>query len=170
MMRVGIGSKNHAKVKAVKEVLKTSFQIESLAVPSSVSEQPFSDVETKQGAINRAKYLVNHLSFDIGIGLEGGVVDEHHEMTICNWGALATKEGDVFVAGGARIPLPEEIAEQLRGGHELGDVIDQWANKIDVRKNEGTVGILTMGQITRVTMFEHVVRLLVGQWQLQNQK
>ncbi|UCZ52326.1 DUF84 family protein [Bacillus shivajii] len=163
-MKIGIGSTNEAKVQAVKSVFNDTYDIEALSVQSEVSNQPFSDLETKQGAIHRARNIVLNDSFEIGIGLEGGVAEENHQMFICNWGSLVTKSGQVFIAGGARIPLPDEIADELRKGEELGDVIDRWTNKTGVRKNEGTVGVLTMGIVTRDKMFEHVVQLLYGQW------
>ena len=45
---------------------------------------------------------------------------------LCNWGALILPDGNEFTAGGAQIPLPEEIAEELLAGKELGPVIDSY--------------------------------------------
>ena len=53
-MKVVVGSKNKTKVGAVEKVWKDA-EITSISVPSGVSAQPFSDEETMQGAINRAK-------------------------------------------------------------------------------------------------------------------
>ena len=53
-MKVVVGSKNKTKVGAVEKVWKDA-EITSLSVPSGVAAQPFSDEETMQGAINRAK-------------------------------------------------------------------------------------------------------------------
>ena len=53
-MKVVVGSKNKTKVGAVEKVWKGAT-ITSLSVPSGVANQPFSDEETMQGAINRAK-------------------------------------------------------------------------------------------------------------------
>ncbi|WP_096436201.1 DUF84 family protein [Alteribacter populi] len=171
-INVHIGSRNPAKVSAVESVFskEQGFVVHDMDIPSNVSPQPISDEETKQGAMNRAKYLVTECDASIGIGLEGGVVDEGDTMMICNWGALATKDGNLFVAGGARFPLPDSIANEIRNGKELGEVIDQWANKRDIRKNEGTVGVLTAGIVTRSKMFSHVAQLLYGQWQFQKNK
>ncbi|UTR11431.1 DUF84 family protein [Evansella sp. LMS18] len=164
MDEIYIGSTNPAKIAAVQSVF-TDAQVLSEEVPTSVSPQPLSDEETKQGAVNRAVYLItNNKNVSLGIGLEGGVIDSEEGMFLCNWGALAVKGGGVYTAGGARIPLPDDIAAKIRAGNELGDVIDQWAEKTDVRKKEGTIGILTAGEITRELMFEHIVRLLYGQW------
>lgn len=86
---------------------------------------------------------------------------------LCNWGALAARGMEPIVAGGARIPLPEEIAVQLLNGAELGPVMDEYAKKQNVRKNEGAVGIFTNGQINRSEMFAHVMKLLAGQYEYQ---
>lgn len=68
-----------------------------------------SDEETMQGAINRAKRALEDGEAPIGIGLEGGVMKTEHGLFMCNWGALATSDGKVFVAGGARITLPDDF-------------------------------------------------------------
>ncbi|RNA70391.1 DUF84 family protein [Alteribacter keqinensis] len=163
MHTVVVGSKNPAKINAVREVFKDDFAVTGKEAPSAVSDQPVSDEETRTGAINRARYLVEK-GAEIGIGLEGGVIDTEEEMLLCNWGSLATRSGDIYVAGGARIPLPEEIAAKVRNGEELGKVIDEYANQTDVRKGEGTIGILTRGMVSRSEMFSHVVKLLYGQF------
>jgi inosine/xanthosine triphosphatase len=164
-MNSAIGSKNPAKVQAVESVTKQLYwNVEPFDAPSMVSAQPFSDEETQKGALNRARACVAN-GFDIGIGLEGGVVDTDDGMFLCNWGALVTKDQKQFVASGAKILLPEEIAGEIRDGRELGDVMADYTAKKDVRKKEGAVGIFTDGWVTRDEMFAHVVKLLVGQYE-----
>ena len=85
-MKVVVGSKNKTKVGAVEKVWKDA-EITSLSVPSGVSAQPFSDEETMQGAINRAKRALEEGEAPIGIGLEGGVMKTEHGLFMCNWGA-----------------------------------------------------------------------------------
>lgn len=68
-MRVAIGSKNPAKINAVKNVFKD--EIISVDAESGVSEQPMSDEETIKGAINRAIQAAELGEAEIGIGLEG---------------------------------------------------------------------------------------------------
>jgi inosine/xanthosine triphosphatase len=168
-MKIIIGSNNPAKVAAVKNAFhyqQTEFL--SLDIPSGVSEQPFSDEETIKGAINRAVGALKRGNGDIGIGLEGGVQESAHGLLLCNWGALASKNMDPIIAGGARFPLPHEIADRLRAGEELGPVMDDYAKKENVRKNEGAVGIFTNGLINRSEMFSHIINLLVGQFYYKN--
>lgn len=164
MLTITIGSKNFAKVEAVKRVF-TEEEVISLSVPSLVSEQPFSDDETIKGALNRAENALQAGSTYIGIGLEGGVVEMLDGLFLCNWGALVDRNGFSTIAGGARLRLPDEVAEQVRQGKELGPVMDDYARKRDVRQLEGAVGILTNGKINRLEMFQHVVMLLAGQYE-----
>ncbi|WP_067618417.1 DUF84 family protein [Alicyclobacillus acidiphilus] len=154
--RIAVGSSNAAKVKAVEMTfrqLNIPVELGSVNAPSGVSAQPFSDDETLQGAQNRAIHAVLAVHGDLGIGLEGGVVETRLGMFLCNWAAVATPEREVRVGGGVRIHLPEEIAQAVRSGRELGDVVDEWAGRKHVRAGEGTIGILTNGQITRAQMF-----------------
>ncbi|PKG24953.1 DUF84 family protein [Niallia nealsonii] len=169
-MEICIGTKNPAKINAVKEGFQSyeNASFIALNIPSLVSEQPFSDEETIQGAVNRAKGAVLEGAGDIGIGLEGGVHRTRDGLYICNWGALSTVNGEVFISGGARIPLPCEIEKQLLLGGELGIVMDQYANKHNVRHHQGAIGILTNGKITRSAMFTHVMDLLIGQYEYKN--
>nr|WP_263325391.1 DUF84 family protein [Neobacillus sp. Marseille-Q6967] len=164
-MKIIIGSNNPAKIAAVKSAFQyRQSEFLSLDIPSGVSEQPFSDEETIKGAINRALGALERGKGDIGIGLEGGVQETTYGLVLCNWGALASKELEPIIAGGARFLLPEEIAVRLRAGEELGPVMDDYAAKENVRKNEGAVGIFTNGLINRAGMFSHIMNLLVGQY------
>lgn len=165
-MKVIIGSKNPAKISAVKNAFQNeTCEFISLDIASGVNDQPFSDMETIQGAMNRAKGALIEGNGDIGIGLEGGVQETSQGLLICNWGALATRDFEPVIAGGARFLLPEEIAVQLRAGKELGPVMDIYAKQKNVRKHEGAVGIFTNSLVNRVDMFTHIMKLLIGQFE-----
>ena len=170
-MKVVIGTKNPAKINAV----RTAFEeydatFISVDVPSGVQEQPFTDEETIKGAVNRALSALEKGGGDVGIGLEGGVQEHENGLFLCNWGALAVKGDAPFVAGGARIPLPDEVAERLRAGEELGPVMDDYTQKENIRKHEGAVGVFTNGRVDRADMFSHVMRLLLGQYEYKYKK
>lgn len=161
-MKLIIGSKNPTKINAVQGVFLEA-EVTSLEVSSDVSPQPFSDEETRIGAINRAQKCAGSQQGAIGIGLEGGVAELQGVLYLCNWGALVTPDREVFTASGAKIVLPEEFAVPLRNGAELGDLMDPYANKEGVRSKEGAIGIFTNGRISRQEMFSHVVTMLRGQ-------
>lgn len=167
--RAAIASKNPAKINAVSSVLKNlewTIDLSAVDAESEVSAQPFSQQETRQGAVNRAKNALEE--FDFAIGLEGGVYEMEEILYLCNWGALATQDGRLFTAAGAQIPLPAEIAASLYKGTELGPVMDDYANESGIRHHKGAIGILTDGLVNRGEMFSHVVKLLIGQYQLDS--
>ncbi|MER2191119.1 MAG: DUF84 family protein [Solibacillus sp.] len=167
-MNIAIGTKNKAKTGAVENVLKLYYeelQFEHIDVQSGVPEQPFSMEETRQGAINRAVNTREKTNADASFGLEGGVCEIDGVMSCCNWGAVALRDGTIISAAGAQFILPEEIARELRAGQELGPVMDAYTNKQNIRQHAGAIGIFTNGLIDRKEMFEHIVKLLVGQVQ-----
>ena len=161
-MTIIIGSKNPTKVKAVQEVFNNQV-VCAEDVPSKVSNQPLSDEETLIGAYNRAEQAIQLYNAEIGIGLEGGVMELQGVTYLCSWGSMIDKNGVQFNASGARIPLPIEIAEGLHQDKELGDLMDLYAQKQDVRKNEGAIGIFTNNLIGRKEMFVHILKLMKGQ-------
>ncbi len=165
-MDIWVGTTNQAKVHAVQSVFQDG-QLQSINVDSGVSEQPFSDEETMQGAIHRAKEALPDECSDetIAIGLEGGVMEIDQTLFICNWGALVTSTNDVYVASGARIPLPQEVANELYSGKELGPVMQTFSQKENVRQTEGAIGIFTNERLNRSDMFSHIVLMLKGQWE-----
>lgn len=173
-MNVAIGTKNKAKTGAVEQVLGLYYQdikFEHVDVASDVAEQPFSMEETRQGAINRAVNTRAKTNAEWNFGLEGGVCEIDGVMYCCNWGAVALRDGTVISAAGAQFILPEEIARELRAGKELGPVMDAYTNRQNIRQHAGAIGIFTNGFIDRKEMFEHIVKLLVGQIQfLQKHK
>lgn len=165
-MKIIIGSKNPAKIEAVKQAFTMEhFQFSSVNASSGVSNQPFSDEETIIGAINRATNALSQGDGQIGIGLEGGVHETSFGLFLCNWGALVTNQDDKpIVAGGARILLPEEVALAVKDGQELGPVMDRFTKKENIRSHEGAIGVFTAGMIDRTSMFMHVTKLLYGQY------
>lgn len=165
-MKIAVGTENKAKVGAVQAIVSHYFpdaQLENLEVASDVSVQPFSNEETRRGAINRARNTLLKTNADLAFGLEGGVDEIDGVMYCCNWGAVAMKDGTVISSSGAQFALPEEIAQELRIGKELGPVMDVYTNSENIRHHQGAIGIFTNDLIDRKQMFEHIVILLVGQ-------
>lgn len=162
-MQIVLGSKNKAKIKAVSDVFKHD-EILTVNSPSGVSNQPFSDDETLRGAINRSIHARKTIDHGLGIGLEGGVMEMDGLLFLTNWGALTDENYHTYVASGARVPIPASISEKLHAGIELGDVMAKYTQDQHIRHHNGAIGIFTNEEITRNTMFEHVIRQLKGQY------
>ncbi len=163
MKRVAVGSKNPAKVHAVQDILiAENIEVISIKAESYVSSQPFTDEETREGAINRSKEALQLSDADFGMGLEGGVYKQGERLYLCNWGALITKNKEIYVAGGLRLPLPNAIANKLYDGLELSEALRHV--KPEVAKTNGAVGYLTGNYISRKAMFADVVKACYGQY------
>ncbi|MBH8599572.1 MULTISPECIES: DUF84 family protein [unclassified Thermoactinomyces] len=170
-MRVAVGSKNSTKVGAVEQAFQNlNAVILSVSVPSGVSNQPLSDEETLQGAINRAENARKEMDADIGVGLEGGVAETAHGLFLCNWGALTDRNGIRVMAGGARIKLPDEFLIPLKEGKELSIIMEQYTKQKNIGTTLGAVGVFTNGYVERQEMFLHVSKLLIGQYLFQTGK
>ncbi|WP_088043152.1 DUF84 family protein [Bacillus sp. EAC] len=167
-MNIIIGSLNPTKVGAVKNVFR-NFIVNGMNVPSNVSNQPLTDHETMEGAINRANNARVEGNSEIGIGLEGGVIIENDRLFLCNWGALVYEQGTIL-ASGAKILLPNEFISELQNGTELAELMERYTNEKDIRSKEGAVGIFTNGRITRTQIFEHICELLLGQYEFETIK
>jgi inosine/xanthosine triphosphatase len=165
-MIIGVGSKNPVKIDAVCRLVASrglAAEVKSFAVSSGVSAMPMTDAETRRGSINRAlRTLEADESVQIGIGLEGGADSFDDGMFLVNWGALADRNGKIVTAGGARIRLPAQLADGVRGGTELGDLADEYAHEQEVSTHGGAIGVLTCGMVTRSDLFFHIMKLLDG--------
>ncbi|MFT8708433.1 MAG: DUF84 family protein [Sporolactobacillus sp.] len=167
-MLIGVGTLNPAKLDAVKRLVASTAidaEVKGYDVPSGIPAMPMTDEVTRQGAINRAKAVLalDH-EVTLAFGLEGGVSYFAEDMLLCNWGALADREGHVLTAAGARLALPEPLVLGIESGRELGDVVDDYTDQREVHKRGGTIGILTAGRISRSDMFLHILMLLDGMY------
>jgi inosine/xanthosine triphosphatase len=112
---------------------------------------PMSDRETLDGARARAAAAARSASPPfLAIGLEGGLSSEPLE-TLTSWAAVTDGERWGYGSGG-RIVLPDTIAQQVRSGRELGDVIDEAAG-VAIRGTRGAWGMLTLDLVGRKDAF-----------------
>ena len=158
--RVVVGSTNPVKVAAVRAVLARagcSATVEGRAVASGVRDQPFGDAETIRGATQRARAALHAAGADLGVGLEGGVVDEAGRMMTCAWAVVVGNDGRVGVGGSLAMPLPDRVAALVRSGVELGHAMDQVSGGHDTKRGAGAVGILTAGMVDRQRAYEALV-------------
>ncbi|KOP72728.1 NTPase [Lysinibacillus sp. FJAT-14745] len=166
-MNIAIGTTNKAKTEAVEVIAKKYFDKPNFTyvkAASQVSEQPMTHDETRLGAINRSQNAIKETGAQLSFGLEGGVTEIDGVMYVCNWGALTISDGTTYTAAGAQIILPEEIAQEIRAGKELGPVMEHYTQRRDIRQGAGAVGVFTQGLVSRQMMFEHIVSLLLGQY------
>eukprot|EP00735_Rhodelphis_limneticus_P003097 TRINITY_DN14347_c0_g1::TRINITY_DN14347_c0_g1_i1::g.22860::m.22860 TRINITY_DN14347_c0_g1::TRINITY_DN14347_c0_g1_i1::g.22860 ORF type:complete len:234 (-),score=37.78,sp/C3LSV6/NCPP_VIBCM/42.47/3e-36,NTPase_I-T/PF01931.13/6.3e-48 TRINITY_DN14347_c0_g1_i1:379-1014(-) len=175
-MKISIGSKNVAKIRAVEHAFQKIFPQEFTAgefafvgvhAESGVSSQPFGDRETLQGAINRAKHALE-LCQDAhyGVGLEGGVEwdslagSEGRQLQAFAWRVVMSRDGKVGHGRTGTFQFPPRVAELiLDHGMELGHADDLVFGKTNSKEKEGAVGLLTGGVVDRAAYYEHALML-----------
>ncbi|MEO6444334.1 MAG: inosine/xanthosine triphosphatase [Gemmatimonadaceae bacterium] len=160
-LRIAVGSTNPVKVRAVSEVVRQvhpDAEVVGRNVPSGVPDQPWGDADTLQGAMARARGAREALDADIGVGIEGGVVeDAGGALRTCAWAAVSLRDGREFTGGSLAMPLPPRVAQLVRAGMELGHAMDQVSGGLDTKRGAGAVGILTAGLIDRQRAYEIIV-------------
>ncbi len=162
-----IGSTNPAKVAAVREALATlapACAVVPVDVPSGVGHQPFGDVATRAGALERARKALVATGAEIGFGLEGGVELDGTRVWLLSWVAAVDPAGREGYASGLRMLLPASLAAGLRAGDELGTLVDQLFGVKDSKIASGAIGLLTAGAVSRTDAFADLVAMSLAPW------
>jgi inosine/xanthosine triphosphatase len=177
-----VGSTNPVKIKATHEAARQQWpdvEVVGMAIKSGISEQPLSDEETRQGALQRAQaaldsglasYVSNNSTAKkdvvkmLGLGLEGGVFEYGDQLWNTVWAVVVDQEGKIAVANGARFSLPQVIANKIRQGEEMGPVMESLVGEMDIRSKQGMIGILTQGFITRTQEYASIAKMALGLW------
>ena len=175
MKKVIIASKNPVKIGAVEQGFalvfpEEKFEFESVAVSSGVPDQPIGNMETFQGAKNRAQRAAQEISgADFYVGIEGGIIplindreqdslDSADDMQTSAW--IVIISGDLI--GKARTAgffLPPEIRDLVKQGKELGEAGDIIFKENNIKQKNGTIGILTGDLISRTAHYTSAVIL-----------
>lgn len=159
---VAIGSANPVKVGAVKTALKKLWpkaRFVGIEVDSGVKKQPMSDEETLRGARNRAKAALKKVGADMGVGLEGGVMDTKEGMMNVVWCCIVDRRGKVSEAGGIHFMIPESWSKRLKTGKEISDVLEEVTGDRDMHKKGGMIGWLTKNLSSRQEQYVALVKL-----------
>jgi inosine/xanthosine triphosphatase len=155
--RIAVGSGNPVKLGAVRAVmapLAPGAEVASVLVPSGVPDQPRGDEETIRGARARARAAMEALDADLGVGIEGGIVEDARGMRTCAWAAVVGRDGRSAIGGSLAMPLPPAVARAVRAGLELGAAMDRASGQLDTKRGSGAVGILTGGLVDRQRAYE----------------
>jgi inosine/xanthosine triphosphatase len=154
-MKVVIASKNPVKARATSEAFLRQFpgkEFEFIATEaeSGVDDQPFSDDDTRHGAINRAHNAADrHPGADFWVGLEGGVDTFNSQLMTFAWMAVLGKDGRTGTARTVTLPLPPAVKKLVEDGMELGEANDRIFATVNSKHEGGAFGLLTDGLYTR---------------------
>ncbi|MEZ8040134.1 inosine/xanthosine triphosphatase [Vibrio sp. 10N.286.46.A8] len=160
MKSVIIASLNPAKISAVKSAFlsafpDTEFDFKGISVPSGVADQPMSNEETYQGAVNRVHNATQaQPDSDFHVGLESGI---EGKVTFA-W-MVVEANGQRGESRSASLMLPPVVLDKLQHANELGDVMDDVFGTDNIKQKGGAIGLLTHNQLTRSSVYHQALIL-----------
>lgn len=157
---MALGSKNPAKVDAVRRVFERAFKT-TVVVPrqvdSGVPDQPRGADVILQGAVHRARACLT-VAEPYGVGIEAGLVEQPDgawfDVQYC---AIVDQTGEVTVGHGPGFRYPPEVLEAVEAGEEVNDVMSRISGVEDVGSKMGAIGYLTEGHVDRTWLTESAV-------------
>jgi len=165
-MIVLVGSKNKAKVQAVKEAFAQYFEavsVKGVAVESGVEAQPKSLGEIVKGAKNRAKKAFESEQANYGVGIEAGIFPfSGSKSGYMDTGCCAIFDGKEFYLGCSPLfEYPKKAIEKvLEEGKEIAEVFDELFKGKDHHKaGQGAIGFLSKGKMPRKEFIKHAVTM-----------
>jgi len=164
-MKVIVTSHNPVKIAAVTGAFKVQLpgqevEIDPLGVDSGVADQPISDAETRQGAINRVANARQQVpDADFWVGLEGGLDFFDGELMAFAWMAVRDRNGRTSTTRSVTLPLPPEVQELVAEGMELGEANDRVFSTLNSKQGGGAFGLLTDGLMTREGIYTQTLIL-----------
>lgn len=164
-MLIAVGSTNPVKYNATRSVLVQVYPAAAFAtysVSSGVPDQPWGDIQTRQGALVRAQAAQDALDADLGVGLEGGVQETEFGLFTCAWCAVVDRQGTTGIGGSSCVHLPDPVANQLRSAVELGSAMDALSGQHNTRQGLGAIGLLTKGLSSRQQAYEALIKMALA--------
>ncbi len=162
VMQIIVASQNPVKIDAVRQAFAALYPridrvVKGIAVPSGVADQPMTEEETRQGALNRATNAREKSpEADFWVGVEGGIEDRTAGMLAFAWIVVLSSEQQ-GLGRTASFFLPPAVADLVRQGIELGVADDRIFGKSNSKQQNGAVGLLTHDAIVRQTLYSPAV-------------
>ena len=136
---------------------KEVFEVRAVKIPSVVSDQPMTDDETLEGADTRAALARDLMpEADYWVGIEGGVMDRGPHLSGFAW-VVVLSEGRRGIGRSGEFFLPENLAEMVRQGVELGEADDRVFSRNNSKQSNGAVGLLTGDAVDRLDLYAPAV-------------
>ncbi len=167
LVKVAVGSKNPAKLEGVERAFSRFFEsveVYGVDTDSGVSKQPFG-AETIFGAINRAKgaYSIN---YDFSVGVEAGLFPMPETLTgYLDFQVACVYNGKIYTLGfGPGFEYPPDVVSQVRGGNEVGMIMERLSGIERLGEKNGSIGYLTRNSVIRRDLTEIAVTMALIPW------
>lgn len=154
-----VGSTNPVKLQATEQGFaamfpQSTFVATGLAVPSGVSPQPMSRVETLRGARQRAANAAQaQPNATFAVGIEGGLEIVDGRVECFAWVVVQSAE-QIGEGQTGVFRLPREVTRLIIDeGLELGEADDRIFQRDNSKQQTGSIGLLTGDVLTRTTYY-----------------
>ena len=173
MKTIVIASQNPVKIQAAFQGFQQmfpdiEFETRQVNVASGVRVQPMSDLETLQGAMNRAAGAQKFMpEGDYWVGIEGGVEEGSSGLAAFAWIVIVSPD----LKGKGRTAtfyLPPAVVELIHQGKELGEADDIIFKQSNSKRANGAIGILTGNVVDRKALYEMGVILALVPFKNRN--
>ncbi len=166
-MKIVVGSKNPAKVEAVREILQDyphlkDAIVEGIEIDSMVGDQPKSLTEVLTGAMNRARGGFEECEYSIG--LESGLMEvpftKSGHMDVCACAIFDGTEFHLGLSSGWEFPDKEINRLIMEEGLDMAQAINKVGLVSDpaIGSGQGAIGILTKGRLDRKAYTKEALR------------
>lgn len=168
-MKITVGSSNPLKIKAAKNVFsqiyaEKNIEIVGKKVDSKIPAQPF-DIETIEGAINRAKEAIKDVETDLSVGLEAGLF--HFPFTLTgfldiHWCAIIDRKGRITLGCSPGFELPPKVVHEIiKEDKEVGETMEMFLGVKNIGRKMGAIGYLSKGVLKRRGLNECAIMMAV---------
>jgi inosine/xanthosine triphosphatase len=165
---IHVASLNKNKVKAVQEVFP-SHKVRGVASKSGVREQPMNLDEIIEGAITRARSVYKECEYSIGI--EDGISRVRETISgYMNFCCCAIFDGkQIYIGLGPAFEYPPECIKRVLDERiTISQAFIPLTDKPDIGSEEGIIGWLTLGKISRADYTKHAVEM--AKLQIDNER
>lgn len=159
MKKIIIGSENPVKIEVARQAFEQVFPEEKFEflgyrAVSNVSDQPKSDEETLRGAYNRIEDCKKKFpDADFWVSQESGIIDDVISMFETSYIVIVSNSGVIGRAKAASFEIPKPIADNIRGGMELGPAADKLFSVSNSKQQGSIIGLLTNNLIDRTSTY-----------------
>ena len=165
-MNILIGSKNPAKIKAVKDAFETlkisDVEVISVDAKSNVPSKPIG-FEILRGCENRNKDVKqyaesNSIKYDYICSIEGGfAVDENGLPFVVTYAIVEDANGKKSTGKSLGIRLNREMYRYIREDGSLNSIIGEINHNKNNKQSQGIMGFLTDGILDRAKVDQEAV-------------
>jgi inosine/xanthosine triphosphatase len=167
-MLVVVGSTNPTKIEPVEKVFSHHFTdvvVKGVAVESGVSDQPMSEDEMYQGALNRAQRALELVPDSVyGVGIEGGLHRHSYGWFERSLVVIVDTAGNIGIGASGGLVLPQRVMTRIQAGKNLEEAMDELFDTEKIGSGIGMFGIMTKGVVTRSSGVEHGVAFALGRF------